>query len=594
MTSEPYEYLSSYSYDEFKFQKVKTLLSNQAQKVGFKGFNAQFKAYATTLVKKEQTYYLNNVTTFENQPIELECGGWKCDDGGISITGFNGTEEYACMHPILPTKRLKNVDTGEEKIEIAFCRRGRWQTIVVDKKTISNVQSITNLSNFGVCVTSENARLLIKYLSEIEQWNEEKIPEYQCTTRLGWIDNKTFVPYIGDLVFDGDCEFSSFFNSVIQKGKYIDWFTAAWRIRSESIVGRIVLAASFASCLVKPLGCLPFFVHLWGGTEVGKTVALMVAASVWADPAMGKYIHTFNSTSVGQERLAIFLNSLPLALDELQISRSENRKIFDKIIYTLCEGVGRTRGNKSGGIDKTGTWLNTMITSGETPIISENSGAGAVNRIIEIECKDKIFKEPREIVKFIKSNYGFAGQYFVEDFLENEPKVKELYEKYIKDLSETEATEKQIMAAALILTADDFATEMIFKDNQSLTISDLIPLLVTKNSISSEKRAYEYLCDWISQNANKLRPNDSNLDVYGLLEDNTCYIIKSVFDKVLIEANYSPKSVLSYLKTNDLLICDFHKNTKKQRINKIPTNCVCVKLLSDCAIEFVEDDEIPF
>ena len=76
---------------------------------------------------------------------------------------------------------------------------------------------------------------------------------------------------------------------------------ACQKVRSGNVFPRLILAASFASVLVKPLGGLPFFLHIWGGTEVGKTVGLMLAASVWANPEVGRYIHTFNSTSVGRE-----------------------------------------------------------------------------------------------------------------------------------------------------------------------------------------------------------------------------------------------------------------------------------------------------
>ena len=103
-------------------------------------------------------------------------------------------------------------------------------------------------------------------------------------------------------------------------------------VRAEHGFGRLFLAASFASVILEPCGLLPFFLHAWGGTEVGKTVGLMIAASVWASPKIGDYIGTFNSTAVGQEMQAGFLNSLPMCIDELQIQSSEGRKDFDKSI----------------------------------------------------------------------------------------------------------------------------------------------------------------------------------------------------------------------------------------------------------------------
>ena len=66
------------------------------------------------------------------------------------------------------------------------------------------------------------------------------------------------------------------------------------------------------------------------------------------------------------------------------------------MIYQLSEGVGRARGRKQGGLQKTPTWRNCIITTGEFPIISPNSGAGAVNRTIEIDCHaEHLFDDPK-------------------------------------------------------------------------------------------------------------------------------------------------------------------------------------------------------
>ena len=151
----------------------------------------------------------------------------------------------------------------------------------------------------------------------------------------------------------------------------------------------------------------------------------MIASSVWACPKMGEYITTFNSTLVGQEMTATFLNSLPMCVDELQIQSSAGVKDFDKIIYQLTEGVGRTRGAKTGGLQKINTWRNCIITNGEHPISNTNSGGGAVNRIIEFECDTKVYSDLVGICAVIGSNYGFAGREFVE-YLQTEGAVERI------------------------------------------------------------------------------------------------------------------------------------------------------------------------
>ena len=59
---------------------------------------------------------------------------------------------------------------------------------------------------------------------------------------------------------------------------------------------------------------------LWGRTGVGKSVALMVAASVWGNPNGGLF-GTMNGTLNFLQSQAALLRNLPLCLDELQTIR---------------------------------------------------------------------------------------------------------------------------------------------------------------------------------------------------------------------------------------------------------------------------------
>ena len=148
---------------------------------------------------------------------------------------------------------------------------------------------------------------------------------------MGYIPGESFFPYVDGIAFDGDASFRCLYDSIIDQSGTLDaWCNAMTEIRKGSTEARIVLAASFAAPVLSVVGSLPFFVHLWGGTGTGKTVALMAAASVWGNPATGRYVQTFNSTQVGQERTAAFLNHLPYCIDELQLTRdSKGKTNFD-------------------------------------------------------------------------------------------------------------------------------------------------------------------------------------------------------------------------------------------------------------------------
>lgn len=588
----PFEELYQYRDDPFELERHLLVMSKEAAEAGVRNFKKIFGDYMAKQRSLSNAVYCNGVTEFEGQELELETGRWRADEYGITTDTAYG-EKSACSHPILPVMRLVNIDTGEEKLRLAFRKGKQWRHVVAERKTIASANSIINLASCGIGVTSENAKLLVQYLHDIENYNYDLIPEKNSVSRLGWIDGAGFSPYVDDLVFDGELSYKSFFESVQEHGCLETWLETARKARKYGVYARVILAASFASVLVQPLGCLPFFVHLWGGTEVGKTVGLMLAASVWASPDMGRYIHTFNSTSVGREKSAGFVNSLPLIFDELQII--SDRRSFDNEIYMLSEGIGRSRGAKTGGIQKLETWRNCILTSGEMPLTGMASGGGAVNRIIDVECKERLFEEPREVANLVRKNYGHAGKLFVGE-LQKEGRIEragELFKKFQSELSVEDTTEKQSMAAALLLTADALATEWIFGDGAALTVGEIKDFLQTKASVCVSKRAYEYLCEYVVGNRNRFCGESTEHDVWGRLMDGDVAIIRSQFDRICKEQNFSPQTVLSWLRDNGKLHTSGRGYTKTTRINGVPCNCVVMQMIQNEDEEFGENYKIP-
>lgn len=578
-STEPYEKL--YDIDSsFEREREITKMASIASKCGVRNFKAMFAKYCKSMAEANNQNYAGNVSNFTGQEIELDTGIWKADDLGITRFGVKGYEEIACVHPIMPVERLVNIDTGIEKTRIAYRKGGVWKSRVCDRSQLANSRSIIGLADYGVAVTSENAKYLVQYICDVENLNYEIIPEHNSVSRLGWIGREDFSPYVDDLIFDGDITFRDFYNSVSAKGNALKWLEFVKKIRAENVIPtKIMLAASFASVLVEPCNCPVFFTHLWGGSGNGKTVALMLAASVWANPKVGEYIHTFNSTDVGQELSAGFVNSLPLILDELQIQKNE-RKDFDGMIYKLSEGAGRKRGAKTGGLQKVQTWRNCILTSGESPITSSHSGGGAVNRIIEINTESiKLFNNSKRVADFVMGNYGHAGKWFVEELMKIE--VMELAKKMQKDFFEKltgkDITEKQIVAASLILTADALTDMLIFKDGNGLYIDEVADFLATHDDVSADKRAYDWLLDWIAQNGRKFSGRDDIPEVWGKTGVDKVSIIRDVFNKACVDNGYNPTSFLAWLKRENLIETEGRGYTKRIRLNGMKCQCVILR-----------------
>ena len=598
-SSEPYAFLYQYKDDKFLLGQMRERLKAQAAKVGVRGFIGLWNAYLET-INQQRGISMDNATQFEGQEIELFSGQYVCDEYGVSMTDKYGYEQTICRHPIMPVERLVNIDSGEERLKLAYKKGRAWRTIIVEKSVIASSSSILQLASNGIMVNSENAKALSTYILEMEQLNYELIPEQKSVGRLGWVGTHGFSPYVDDLVFDGENNFKHIFNAVKSDGSRNAWLYAMHDLRKEKSPGRLFLAASFASAILEPCGLLPFFLHAWGGTEVGKTVGLMIATSVWACPKMGEYITTFNSTIVGQEMTASFLNSLPMCIDELQIQSSAGIRDFDRIIYQLTEGVGRTRGAKTGGLQKMNTWKNCIITNGEHPISNANSGGGAINRVIEFECDEKVYSDLVGICAVIQSNYGFAGREFVE-YLQTDgafDRINALQKEYYRALLRSDSTDKQAASASAILAADHIATELIFKDGNNLTVADLEKIMTKKKEVNVNYRALEFVYEFVERNPNRFKANEFGEyqgEVWGKSEETCIYIIKSVFDREMGNGGFNSTAFLAWAKRNNVTYTDNGKRTKKARITGSATNCVCIrKNLNDFdSIMYEETEMLP-
>lgn len=466
-------------------------------------FDNMLKSFITDYQQKMRE--TGNVTHFTAQPVELQCGPWKANDLGVSMQKFDGRGMpvciTACSHPILPVEILKNVDTSEERLKLAYYKYGSWSTVTVNRDVCADNASIVKvLSKIGIEVTSENAKFLVRYLSDCIGMNPAKLEPRKSINRLGWAGNE-FMPYAEDIVYDGDKDFDVVFNNIKQRGSYDIWKGHCSILRKNKIV-RMAFAASFGSALIEILHTLPFVFHIWSG-ESGtcKTVAVMAAMSIWGNPKMGGLVKTMNTTKVGIMRSAAFLYSIPFAGDELQTMKDKWTTNFDQLIYQITEGIDRVRGRATGGVEETKTWHNSFLFTGEEPITKSNSRGGSKNRVIEIEVEEKLLEDGNHTVSILTEHYGHAGRILIEYLQNTEHKaLREEYKRYFDAMCELDTTEKQAMSMACILVADRILTELIFTDETALSIPDVQEYLRSAKEVDVAERSYQMVLNWIAKN----------------------------------------------------------------------------------------------
>lgn len=589
-------------------QRAKILLSLQEKAKGL-GVKAKFDTMVRAYQKVEKQMIKankqpSNMQTFDNMTRfdffddghELLCGSWIADANGIKTYDFMG-EHYACYHPILIKKRLINAETGKEKVVLAFYKGFKWKEITIDKGIIASSNKIVQLADYGVSVTSESAKLLVKFLSDLENMNIEQIGATTSTSKFGWIGHD-FMPYDADIEFDAESRFRDIFESLQPKGSYDTWLELMHKIRkSGRYEPQLYMAGAFASILLKPLNILPFILNLWGESGKGKTVALMVACSIWANPAENKYITDSSSSQVAVEVRQDILNNLPLFMDDLSKMRDKYGDGFTDFIYLLCGGKGKDRSNVNLGLNKTNSWQNITMTNIERPLSTDTMRGGAINRILDFEMDDgSIFRNGNHVVSVLSKNYGFAGKLFVEIIKGMDiSTIKQMQEDFLQRINDraaelgVEKEEKQSIPLSVLLTADKIATDEIFQDGIYLDLNRCVDALKNKGDVSENERAYEFILSELAINVNKFVPDDEGNykgEMWGCFREDYAIIISSAFDKICERGNFSRKAFLQWAAKKGIVQTDSRGTPTKQcRMNGVSPKCVWLKLPNDMVDE---------
>lgn len=558
-------------------------------------------------------------TAFTGQERPLACPGYICDDSGILLTGGGPYgPRRICYHPLMPTRQLVNYDTGEQKIEVSYRIGKEWNKIIVPRSTLAMATRIVKpLSEYGIAVDSENAKDIVTYFTRLLSANND-LPKGHSASRMGWIDDKHFLPYEDGLFFDGTANYRQIYEAIHEQGDSGVWFDLIRKVREYRgcVSARVALAASFASALIKPLKATPFFVHIWSDqSETGKTVAMLVGASVWAFPRLdGGYVQIMDSTDAGMKAAAGFLYSMPLCLDELCMKDGKGYQgNLDNMIYNFCDGTSGPRGTREGGLRYQKKWNCCVISTGEAPIIKSFSRAGSVNRVLEIDQDEKIFENDTfgsaaQVMETISDNYGFAGKIFIEALQKDGAieQVRGWFKEYKAVLkSKSKATDKQIMNAAVVLTADRFAAENVFHDTNNLRVEDMIRIMKSIGAVDTNRRAHDWLMGEVFENRymfeKKTEAGIESVDenfkgkawgAFDVVNSLVC-INTNRFERIMSEAGFDPDSYKKWAAREDLIVLDSKgKNTVPVYIKDIKSvmRCVCVRLPNEVKEDSAPDD----
>ena len=505
--------------------------------------------------------------------------GWLFSDKGISwIDPKTHTPANVCRTPILLTQRLKSLETGDEKMEVAFKRDGEWRRAIYPRSVIFSSRSITTLADLGCTITSENSKNVVKFLGALESENIDIIPKNDATSTFGWQPGRRFIPgHDEGITLDIDPSQRGMAAAYCQNGTMERWIEHMAPHRSREKF-RFILAASFAAPLLRIVKQRIFFVYNWGGSKGGKTAALKAALSAWGDPE--RLMVNFNATQVGLERTAAFYCDLPLGIDERQLA-GNNQGALEKIVYMIASGTGKIRGAKSGGIQTVHQWRTVALATGEEPLSTETSQTGVSTRVLEIYGGPFDNEQDAALMhQQAAMDCGWAGPAFIEHILQmDEREIVERYEdmqRYIRETSQGK-NGSHIAGIAAVALADSLIDEWFFGGNPRESVAEakrmaasILINQVEANTTDVNENAVQFIVDWVLANRSYFGANAIGTCLGFTSESgNTAYIFPSMLNQALTKAGYSPRKTMKYMAEKDLIGTDTDRKTGKKQYSII-------------------------
>lgn len=381
-------------------------------------------------------------------PGAVVAGGWELSDNGVVHISVDeegipsDKVKVAATRPILLSGRAVDVDTGEYSVEVAWInedgRIGRQWTARAD---VMDGRKLIALATHGAPVCSPTAADLSRFLDWCDSTWGAKLPQRAVSVRLGHIRGGFLrgtgwhpapaPPAVPTTAPDGtDAQpapaapppapppvhltppggYEALTAAIHERGTWDGWLEA-WAVTERRPVARLAVYAALASALLPwttDRGCV---LDVWGETSIGKTTALNLAASVWAQPRA--YVGKWASTMTYRERSAAVLSCLPLLLDDTRQITPKERENIGQTVYQLADGQGKGRGFVFGAQARA-FWCSFTISTGESPLLGTSQDEGARARCLSVEGAP--FGDRSEAVtvnRVTERHYGHLGARFV-------------------------------------------------------------------------------------------------------------------------------------------------------------------------------------
>lgn len=537
--------------------------------------------------------------------------GYSVNNSGIQLVAGEKLIPVARLPVVIKSKSFDMDDENYKLILSYKTEEGKWRRLPAQEvATVSDKHKIVALSNKGLPVTSTTAKLLVDYLDAFRAENEKDFPLTYTFPRCGWHElngSEFFLDPRRECVITEDGKqinvavdsSSQFAKSLHFKGSLAEW-KRAYDMAKSSPVARLMIAASVAAPLLKVLGERNFWLHINAPTRAGKTTALLLGASAVGSE---KIIRSFDATKNGLTGAAADVNDYVFAIDEKQVADKRMSEQFGNLIYSLVNGIGRTKQNRDSSLMDVKVWQTIVLTTGETELTPDNATGGADTRLLPINVprdKDKdnailsadVCKKIRDIVK---ENYGHALPLVIDKIIEH---GKENLRGWYKDICDAfkeaypDILDEYRRYMAVMVIADGLLNSALGVDKAlpaaTQNAAKIFPLIPTTEEISDTAHEKKFVLGFITAQQNHFISEGNNFPptptpIYGKLkaDDSFTYITVEALRGACKDAGFDYRKLVADLVADGFFVpsdkikkgCKKPMATVQKKIGKVNTDC---------------------
>lgn len=411
--------------------------------------------------------------------------------------------------------RVKDFETEMERIAL-YKIKGTDIHMLPFSFMLSKQNDALQLKDIGAGI---DAPALAKLLNEIKK-NYNKIPIQYTFQKLGW-NGDVFVgaEIVGKQEYPLFRDQKSLYVSKDKERSLQVWVELCSKVLKGNIYAQIIIAASFASALLKPLNkkaLKSLIINLCGRSSIGKSTFEALATSIWSKPDDSRIYFTFDGTELG---IIAKLNDnygVGVVIDDASKGKLTD---YSSFISEIEESTSRARLGKDHQSEPESHWNTCVFLSSEISILDQcnKEKEGVLRRVYEFHLQQgdltKDAQQANEIDSVTQKNYGVAGLAFVRYIIDNDLQndFDDMYAEQLeitrKKAGESGVEQGLAERSALILMAAQIANDALGLEFDMEAIADCLAQTGKEAIRNFEGNLREFSREELREIYNKILPD---------------------------------------------------------------------------------------